>query len=261
MRWKIIAVNSIIVLLVGVLSYALLRAGLGDLASNPTQLKAEAERALAAANSKLELDAVRTERWLATMANEKASREVFKGGTISARQEEATEYSNRLISSAVGHPVFFQMTPTLVAVVDAHGITLGRNGTNLGRGEDLGAGHPSLKAAAAQGVTVTDVWADAKTSELMSVSYAPIRDDHRNVLGLIIVGTPLNDGRMQRTAELTSGRGLILGIPAGANIDLKAKSTNVAPAILAAVGQSPVKDAVLATVSSGRGAFVANGPS
>ena len=261
MRWKIIAVNSIIVLLVGVLSYALLRAGLGDLASNPTQLKAEAERALAAANSKLELDAVRTERWLATMANEKASREVFKAGTVSARQEEATEYSNRLLSAAVGNPVFFQMTPTLVAVVDANGISLGRNSTNLGRGEDLGAGHPSLKAAAAQGVTVTDVWADAKTSELMSVSYAPIRDDARNVLGLVIVGTPLNDGRMQRTAELTSGRGLILGIPAGANIDLKAKSTNVAPAILAAVGQSPVKDAVLATVSSGHGAFVANGPS
>ena len=102
MRWKIIAVNSIIVLLVGVLSYALLRAALGDLASNPTQLKAEAERALAAANSKLELDAVRAERWLATMANEKASREVFKAGTMSARQEEATEYSNRLISAAVG---------------------------------------------------------------------------------------------------------------------------------------------------------------
>ncbi|MET0594472.1 MAG: MXAN_5187 C-terminal domain-containing protein [Polyangiaceae bacterium] len=256
MRWKIIAVNSIIVLLVGVLSYALLRAGLGDLASNPTQLKAEAERALAAANGKLELDAVRTERWLATMANEKASREVFKGGTTSARQEEATEFANRLLSSAVGNPVFFQMTPTLVAIVDAGGILLGRNGTNLGRGEDLGAGHPSLKAAAAQGVTVTDVWADAKTSELMSVSYAPVRDDARNVLGLVIVGTPLNDGRLQRTAELTSGRGLILGIPAAANIDLKAKSTNVAPGLLSTVGQAPIKDTILGTVANGQGAFV-----
>jgi hypothetical protein len=256
MRWKIIAVNSIIVLLVGVLSYALLRAGLGDLASNPTQLKAEAERALAAANSKLELDAVRTERWLATMANEKPSREIFKAGTISARQEEATEVANRLLSAAVGNPVFFQMTPTLVAVVDANGILLGRNGTNLGRGEDLGAGHPSLKAAAAQGVTVTDVWADVKTSELMSVSYAPIRDDARNVHGLLVVGTPLNDGRLQRTAELTSGRGLILGIPAGTNVDLKAKSTNVAPSLLTTVAQSPIKDTVLGTVSSGQGAFV-----
>jgi hypothetical protein len=260
MRWKIIAVNSIIVLLVGVLSYALLRAGLGDLASNPAQLKAEAERALAAANSKLELDAVRTERWLATMANEKASREIFKGGTVSARQEEATEYSNRLFSSAVTNPVFYQMTPGLVAVVDSNGIALGRNGTNLGRGEDFGVGHPSLKAAIVQGVTATDVWADAKTSELMAVSYAPIRDNDRKVLGLLLVGTPLNDGRLQRTAELTSGRGLILGIPAGANIDLKAKSTSVSPSILAAVGESPVKEAVAATVASGHGAFVPDGP-
>jgi len=260
MRWKIIAVNSIIVLLVGVLSYALLRAGLGDLASNPTQLKGEAERALAAANGKLELDAVRTERWLATMANEKASREVFRAGTVNARQEEATEYSNRLLSSAATNPVFDQMAPALVTVVDANGITLGRNGTNLGRGEDLSAGHPSVKAAIAQGVTATDVWADAKTSQLLSVSYAPVRDDDRKVLGLLLVGTPLNDGRLQRTAELTSGTGLILGIPAGAAVDLKAKSTTVSPAVLTAVAQSPLKEAVLQTVASGHGAFIPGGP-
>jgi hypothetical protein len=260
MRWKIIAVNSIIVLLVGVLSYALLRAGLGDLASNPAQLKAEAERALSAANTRLELDAVRAERWLATTANEKASREIFKAGTVSARQEEASEYSNRLLTSAVANPVFDQMAPTLVAVVDANGVSLGRNGTNLGRGEDLAAGHPSLKAALAQGVTATDVWADNRTSQLMSVSYATVRDDDRKVLGALLVGTPLTDGRLQRTSELTSGRGLILGIPSGANVDLKAKSNSVAPAVLTALGQSPLKEAVAQTVASGHGAFLSGGP-
>src|SRR5260221_9292830 len=121
MRWKIIAVNSIIVLLVGVLSYALLRAGLGDLASNPAQLKAEAERALAAANTRLELDAVRAERWLATTANEKASREIFKAGTVSARQEEASEYSNRLLSAAGPHPRFGPNAPPLLCVRHAKG--------------------------------------------------------------------------------------------------------------------------------------------
>jgi hypothetical protein len=257
MRWKIIAVNSIIVLLVGVLSFALLRAALGDIASNPTQLKGTAERALAAANGKLELDAVRTERWLATVANEKASREVFRAGTVNARQEEATEYSNRLLSQAVTNPVFDQMAPALVTVVDANGVSLGRNGTNLGRGEDLGAAHPSVKAAIAQGVTATDVWADA--SQLLSVSYAPVRDDDRKVLGLLLVGTPLNDGRLQRTAELTSGTGLILGIPAGANIDLKAKSGSVSAPMLTSLGQSPQKEAVLATVASGHGAFIPGG--
>jgi hypothetical protein len=259
MRWKIIAVNSIIVLLVGVLSFALLKAGLGDLASNPTQLKGEAERALAAANGKLELDAVRAERWLSTMANEKSSREVFRAGTVNARQEEATEYSNKLLSQAVTNAVFDQMAPALVTVVDANGISLGRNGTNLGRGEDLGAGHPSVKAAIAQGVTATDVWADAKTSQLLSVSYAPVRDDDRKVLGLLLVGTPLNDGRLQRTAELTSGTGLILGIPAGSNIDLKAKSNTVTATVLTSLAQSPLKEAVLATVASGHGAFIPGG--
>ena len=239
MRWKIIAVNSIIVLLVGVLSYALLRAGLGDLASNPTQLKGEAERALAAANGKLELDAVRTERWLATMANEKASREVFRAGTVNARQEEATEYSNRLLSSAVSNPVFDQMAPALVTVVDANGITLGRNGTNLGRGEDFAAGHPSVKAAIAQGVTATDVWADAKTSQLLSVSYAPVRDDDRKVLGALARRyapqrrTPSAHRRADqrnRPHSRHSGR--------CRTVDLKAKSTAVSPARL--VGGRPV---------------------
>jgi hypothetical protein len=194
------------------------------------------------------------------MANEKASREVFRAGTVNARQEEATEYSNRLLSSAVTNPVFDQMAPALVTVVDANGVSLGRNGTNLGRGEDLAAGHPSLKAAIAQGVTATDVWADAKTSQLMSVSYAPVRDDDRKVLGLLLVGTPLNDGRLQRTAELTSGTGLILGIPAGANIDLKAKSTSVTAPVLSSLGASPLKEAILATVGSGHGAFIPGGP-
>src|SRR2546423_1813832 len=180
----------------------------------------------------------------------------LQAGTVSARQEEATEYSNRLLSSAATNPVFDQMTPTLVAVVDANGVSLGRNGTNLGRGEDMASGHTSLKAALAQGVTATDVWADARSSQLMSVSYAPVRDDAGKVLGALLVGTPLTDGRLQRTAELTSGRGLILGIPSGQNIDLKAKSSSVSPAILSAVSQSPLKEELARTVTTGHGAFL-----
>jgi len=260
MRWKIIAVNSLIVLLVGLLSYALLRAGLGDLSSNPSQLKSEAERALAAANNKLELDAVRAERWLATIANDRGVREVFKAGTMSARQEGATEFSNRVLSAAVANPLFDQIPPSLVAVVDANGVQLGRNGTNLGRGEDLGAQHPSIKAATQQGVTATDVWADTRTSELMSVSYAPVRDDDRKVLGLLLVGTPLGDGRLQRTVELTSGRGLILGITSGANLEIKAKSPSVPPALLSAVGQPPMNEAIIGTVASGHGSLIPGGP-
>jgi hypothetical protein len=260
MRWKIIAVNSAIVLLVGLLSFALLRASLGDLASNQAQLQGDAQRALAAANSKFELDALRIERWLATIANDKSSREVFKAGTVNARQEGATEFSNRLLASAASSPVFEGHAPQLVALVDANGIALGRNSTNLMRGEDLGTPHPSLKASIAQGVTASEVWADAKTAELMSVSYAPVRDDDRRVLGVFLLGTPLNDERLQRTSELTSGRSLVLGIPAGQNLDLKAKSNGVTPAVLTAVGQPPLKEGALGAAKSGRATFLVGGP-
>jgi hypothetical protein len=261
MRWKIIAVNSAIVLLVGLLSFAMLRASLGDLASNQTPLRSDAEHSLAAANGKLELDALRTERWLANIANEKASRDVYKAGMQSARQEEATEYSNRVLSTAIANPIFQQSQPTLVAVIDQGGLALGRNGTNLMRGEDVGAAHPSLKAAIAKGTTASDVWADAKTAQLMSVSYAPVRDDDRRVLGMLVIGTPLNDERLQRTSELTSGRWLILGIPSGANLDLKAKSVGLPGALIGLIGAPPLKDQVLATIQSGRGAFLTGGPS
>ena len=148
-----------------------------------------------------------------------------------------------------------------MALVDANGVVLGRNGTNLMRGEDVGAGHPSLKEAISKGVTASDVWADAKSSELMLVSFAPVREDDGHVLGLLVLGTALNDGRLQQTSDLTSGRALILGIPAGQNLDLKAKSNAVTSALLGAVGQSPLKDAALATVASGQGALLAGGPS
>jgi hypothetical protein len=260
MRWKIIAVNSLIVLLVGLLSYALLRASLGDLATNQAQLQGAAERSLAAANSKLELDALRTERWLDAKTNYQSTRDVFKTGTVKARQEAATTAANMLRADAVASPVFAGMAPTLVAVVDASGVVLGRDSSNLMRGEDVGEMHPSIKASIAQGVTSSDVWADAKTSELMVVSAAPVRDDDRSVLGLLIVGTPLNDERLQKTSELTSGRALILGIPSGDKLDIKAKSGRVAANVLAAVAQSPLKDEALATVGSGHGALLTGGP-
>ena len=38
----------------------------------------------------------------------------------------------------------------LIVIVDKDGIVLGRNGSNLMRGEDLGAVYPSLKAALAK---------------------------------------------------------------------------------------------------------------
>jgi len=119
MRWKIIAVNTVIVALVGLLSYALLRASLGDVASDRAELKSDAERSLAAANAKLELDGLRTERWLAAMANDKGAREPLKAGTPSARSEEATDLANKILSAAVGSPALSKMAPALVAVVDA----------------------------------------------------------------------------------------------------------------------------------------------
>ena len=53
MRWKIIVVNAGIVLVVGLLSYVLLAASLGDVVANPSKRKIEVAQALRAASAQL----------------------------------------------------------------------------------------------------------------------------------------------------------------------------------------------------------------
>src|SRR5262249_8896897 len=146
--------------------------------------------------------------------------------------------------------------PSLVAFVDSSGVVLGRDSSNLMRGEDVGAAHPSLLAALKGGTSASDVWADSKSSELMLVSYAPVRDGDGSILGLIVLGWSLNDERFQRTSELTSGRPLVLGIPAGQQLALKAKTGSVPAALLQSIGEGPTREAALATVQSGRVALL-----
>ena len=68
MRNKIIAVNAVIVLIVGLLAFAIVRTQLALTTSSPEQLKKSAKRDAVGAASKLQLDALRTERWLAAQA-------------------------------------------------------------------------------------------------------------------------------------------------------------------------------------------------
>ena len=68
MRNKIIAVNAVIVLIVGLLAFAIVRTQLALTTSSPDQLKKSAKRDAVAGASKLQLDALRTERWLAAQA-------------------------------------------------------------------------------------------------------------------------------------------------------------------------------------------------
>jgi len=238
MRGKIIAVFAIVVLVVGGLGYALTRAALGDL-STP----GEAPRALAGASAQLQLDGLVLERWLAGRGADPKVREPFNAALASARAEAATTTANKIRDAAASTPELASLSISLVAMVDKNGVVVGRNDSRQMRGDDLNAVYPAIKKALAAGVTGSDAWINRSRNEQMLTSYAPIRDADGTVLGGVIVGTALNDERIDNASKRTSGRILVAAVKTGEALDVVATSAGVAPELLAALVASPAKDA------------------
>src|SRR5688500_17536220 len=113
MRWKIIVVNAVIVLVIGVLTYVLLATSLTDVVRNPAKRKTDVVQALRAANNQLAVDALRYERWTDERTNTEQVRGVFAAGTPEARSEAATRQAGKIRDAAVGEPAFAKMAPAL----------------------------------------------------------------------------------------------------------------------------------------------------
>ena len=208
MRWKIIFVNAGIIVVLSLITFAFLAKSIGNVVANQDERKAEVEQALRAANAQLALDALRMERWLAARVTEETTQSVYLLGTTQAKSEQATASANKLRDMAIQEPAFAKMAPSLVLFVDEQGVALGRNGSALMRGDKTAAAYASLANAIKTGNTASDVWLNKSRQEQMLASYAPVRGENGEVVGALIVGTPLNDERLARTSTLTSGQSL-----------------------------------------------------
>lgn len=251
MRWKIIVVNAGVLIVVGLLTFVLLWTSLSDILANPAERKQEVEQALRAASSQLSLDGLRLERWLERRSSSDALRSVYSVGSPQARSEAATGEANRLRDAAVGEPAFARMAPTLVLFVDAQGIVLGRNGSVLMRGENLAAVYPSLASTLKEGTTGSGIWVNRERQEQLLASFAPIAGDDGKSLGAVVVGTPLNDERLARTSELTSGHPLILAIVGETTLEFVAKSPRGDAATVSAASGPTIASAAKMAVASG----------
>jgi hypothetical protein len=223
MRWKIIVANAGIVLLVGILAYALLSTSLTDLVSNPTTRKASAAQAARAASARLALDSVQLERWLAERVRANNVRDIFAVGTPQARQDSASLQANKIRDDAVQAPSISGLVPSIVLVVDDQGVALGRNGSALMRGEKISAAYASLAQSLSTGNPVSDLWINRQRQEQMFVSIAPVRSEQGTILGAVVIGIPLNDERLQRTSELTSGSSLLFSVVNDNALDIVAR--------------------------------------
>ena len=240
MRGKIVAVFALVVFVVGGLSFALSRATLGDLAA-----PGEAPRALAVAAEHLQLDGLILERWLAGELSKPKLREPFNAGTARARIEDARLAADTLREAAVSAPELSAQSIQLVAVVDKTGRVLARNGSDLMRGNDLGAAYPALRDALRLGTTGSDVWVSRDRNEELLSSFAPIRDSDGSVLGGVVVGTALNDERLTIASQRTSGRMLVAAVREEDSLRIVAKSFGVTSDLAAAVVASPAREAAL----------------
>jgi hypothetical protein len=249
MRSKIIAVNAGIVIVIAALTYVLLQTSLKEVVANPGERKKEVAQALRAASAQLALDALRMERWLERGATSESTRNVFTLGTAEARSEAATAEANRLRDAAVSEPMFAKMAPSLVLFVDAQGVAIGRNGSALMRGEQVAKDYPWLSEGLKAGHTGSAVWINKQRQEQMLASFAPLHNDKNEVVGAVVIGTPLSDERLQRTSDLTSGQTLVVAL-AAEKLDPIADSA-AAPEVLAAVSDAGVVAAAKQAISSG----------
>jgi hypothetical protein len=252
MRFKIIIVNAAIVLMVGILSYAILLTNLGDALSDRNGRTLVAERATRAANSQLALEAFRVERWLSEQATRESVQDMFALGTTQARSEAATSQANSVVEAAAKASLFAGMQPTLVLFVDRQGVALGRNNTTtLMRGEPMAEHYPSLLTTLKDGRQQSAVWLNPERQEQMLASYAAVRGASGEVLGLLILGTPLNDERLDRVSELTSGEPLLFAARrADGRPDLIARTSKVPVSVLGE--PAVVVGAALAAIQSGK---------
>src|SRR4051812_24795764 len=116
MRNKIIAVNAVIVLIVGLLAFAIVKTQLALTTSSAELLKKSAKRDAVGAAAKLQLDALRTERWLAAEAAAPAARAIFSKATPDARSAAARQFADTVANHARGA---LGTKPSIVAVVDS----------------------------------------------------------------------------------------------------------------------------------------------
>lgn len=207
MRNKIIIVNALIVAIVGALSFFMMRSSIVSAASNTPALLDEAKHNALGAGARLQVDGLKVERWLTAKASDSAAGDALNKADPTAAGTSATQLCDSIVAAAKTAPEFEGRVPSLVLLTDSKGITLGRNGTDLRRKEDLGATYPVFKAAIQKGQSGSDVWSN-KVDQVLA-SYAPVKNDKGQIVGALIVGIQLGD-ELSRVADATTGRPIVL---------------------------------------------------
>src|SRR5262249_13557988 len=122
-----------------------------------------------------------------------------------------------------------------VAVIDTQGRIVGRNGTNMSRGDSIGT-YAGLKATLTSGQSGSDIWYEGKDRVL--ASYVVVRESGGGaIMGALVASRPLND-TLARVSEATTGRALDVVVPTADSFDVVGNSATRLAQLDEAVGKS-----------------------
>jgi hypothetical protein len=245
MRNKIIVVNAIIMAIVGALSFVMMRSAIVSAASNTPALLDAAKHSALGASARLQVDGLKVERWLTVKAAEPAASDALNKADPTAAGVAATQLCDAIVAAAKTAPDFDGRVPSLVLLTDQNGITLGRNGSDLRRKEDLGATYPVFKAAIQKGQAGSDVWSN-KVDQVLA-SYVPVKNDKGQIVGALVVGIQLGD-ELGRVADSTTGRPLVLAAETKDSLSILARSAANTASLDAAVTKADTEHGAMETV-------------
>lgn len=250
MRLKIILTHAIVVLLVGVLSFVIVRSKLSG-ADDVAATKAAAERSASGAAGVVQLQLLRAELWLAEQGSSDVLRDRLSNVELlqdAGRREKTTATLDDLKRQATDAKAIFTSPPDLAAVVDSTGKAVGRSdNVQAYAGEDFGKSYPALMDALKENRAGSDLWLDTKFSHKYLVSYAPVRDKDGKALGMVVFGWTLTD---QSIASVSDG-GAVLVVVEGGSPKVKAKANDAVAASIAGDTEGSLKDGILRALKSG----------
>jgi hypothetical protein len=254
MRLKIILPNAIIVLLVGLLSYVVVRQRLMTL-EDPSVVRAQIERTAAGVAGQLQLQLLRGERWLAEKGeNHEALRDRLStlGLEDKGRREKTSAALGELKRHAAEAKTVFADPPDIAAIVDKDGKAVGRSDdTQTYAGDDFGKEYPALAAALKENRTGSDIWLSSRFAHKHLVSYAPVRDAAGKALGAVVFLWSLSDARL---ANVTDAAAALVVLESGAP-KIKAKANDTMAPGFAADIEGAQKDSVVRAMKNNNDTF------
>jgi HAMP domain-containing protein len=202
MRTKIIAGNLLTILVVGLASYAMVKANVESAFAAEVDDRINSDfRVL---SRSIALNGRELVGLVESQAGGRPLQDVFGALDEGGRRQRAFEASQR-VSTWLGDPARERGgRPDITAVLDDTGRVVARDSdVNAMFGVDLGAQIPAI-AEALRGNASLGVWESSQDNKALQVAVAPIRGDAGRILGALLVGYDLSNGLARSEGALIS---------------------------------------------------------